>query len=248
MVASDATAGGEATFDRTIFDALPQKRFREKTAYRLVNSKFPPIDIFDDVADNEEFEALFRLQSKTNPRLLDEVGHIRLIDPERRPFGIAGCNYALGPFTHINRSGSRFSRGEFGVLYAAETMDTALAETHYHQQRYFQTQVHGLKYDRIVMRGLKLKFSGSLINICSPRIEQYGWYDADDYSAAQTFGDLIKQADRDGVWYDSVRRPGADCYALFSPHLVKSVLQTQHYEFVWNGQRIDSVVQLSAPQ
>ena len=231
--------------DSALLDALPQKRFRDKTAYRLVNSKFPPIAIFDDVADNDEFEALFRLQAKTNPRLLDEVGHIRLVRPERRPFGIAGCNYALAPFTHINRLGSRFSRGEFGVLYAADAMNTALAETHYHQQRYFQTQVRGLKYDRIVMRGLKLKFSAQLLNICSPKIERYGWYDANDYTAAQQLGDTIKQTDNDGLWYDSVRKPGTSCYALFSPHLIKSVLQTQHYEFVWNGQRIDAVVELS---
>ncbi len=228
-----------------VLDKLPQKRFRDKAAYRLVNSKFPPIAIFDDVADNTEFEALFRLQAKTNPRLLDEIGHIRLIRPERRPFGIAGCNYALAPFTHINQLGSRFSRGEFGVLYAAEQMDTALAETHYHQQRYFQTQVRGLKYDRIVMRGLKLKFSAMLFNIRSPKIEQYGWYDASDYTAAQQLGDAIKKADKDGLWYESVRKPNTSCYALFSPHLIKSVVQTQHYEFVWNGRRIDSVIQLS---
>lgn len=228
---------------------LPQKRFREKTAYRLINSKFPPIDIFDDVASNDEFEALFRLQAKTNPRLLDEVGHIRLVKPEQRPFGITGCNYALAPFTHINSLGSRFSRGEFGILYAAETMDTALAETHYHQQRYFQTQVRGLKYDRIIMRGLKLKFSATLFNICSPKIAQYGWYDALDYTAARAFGDAVKHADKDGIWYESVRKSRHSCYALFSPHLVKSVVQTQHYEFVWNGERIDAVIQLSeSPQ
>jgi hypothetical protein len=226
-------------------DKLPQKRFRDKTAYRLVNSKFPPISIFDDVADNDEFEALFRLQAKTNPRLLDEIGHIRLVKPEHRPFGIAGCNYALGPFTHINQLGSRFSRGEFGVLYAADSMDTALAETCHHQQRYFQTQIHGLKYDRIVMRGLKLKFSAALINIHTPKIEKYGWYNADDYTAARQFGNAIKKAHKDGIWYESVRKPDTSCYALFSPHLINSVVQTQHYEFVWNGRRIDAVIQLS---
>lgn len=229
----------------SVLDELSQKRFRDKTAYRLVNSKFPPISIFDDVADNAEFEALYRLQAKTNPRLLDEIGHIRIIKPERRPFGIAGCNYALAPFTHINQLGSRFSRGEFGILYAAEAMDTALAESCYHQQRYFQLQVPALKYDRIVMRGLKLKFSGSLFNICSPKIDRYGWYDANDYTAARQLGDTIKNADEDGLWYDSVRKPGTSCYALFSPHLIKAVVQTQHYEFVWNGQRIDAIVQLS---
>jgi hypothetical protein len=224
---------------------LPEQEFRDQIAYRLVNSKFPPIAIFDDVADNTEFEALFRLQAKTNPRLLDEIGHIRMVKPERRPFGITGCNYALAPFTHINQLGSRFSRGEFGVLYAAETMDTALAETCYHQQWYFQTQIRGLKYDRIVMRGLKLKFSATLINIHSPKYGQQNWYHPSDYTAAQQLGNAIKTADKDGLWYESVRKPGTSCYALFSPHVISSVLQTRHYEFVWNGHRIDAVIRLS---
>lgn len=226
-------------------DKLPEKKFRDQIAYRLVNSKFPPIDIFDDVASNDEFEALYRLQARTNPRLLDEVGHIRLIRPERRPFGITGCNYALAPFTHINRLGSRFSRGEFGVLYAAEEIETAIAETCYHQQRYFQKQLRGLKYDRIVMRGLKLTFSATLLNIRIPKIDKFGWYDPDDYTAAQQLGDAIKRADKDGLWFESVRRPSKSCYALFSPHLINSVLQTRHYELVWDGTRIDAVVKLS---
>lgn len=230
--------------DSSPLNKLPQREFRDQIAYRLVNSKFPPIAIFDDVADNAEFEALFRLQAKTNPRLLDAIGHVRMIKPERRPFGITGCNYALAPFTHINQLGSRFSRGEFGVLYAAETIDTALAETCYHQQRYFQTQVRGLKYDRIVMRGLKLKFSATLFNIHTPKIDN-SWYDANDYTAARQLGAAIKATDKDGLWYESVRKPGTSCYALFSPHLISSVVQTRHYELVWNGRRIESVMQLS---
>ncbi|HEY3697869.1 MAG TPA: RES family NAD+ phosphorylase [Spongiibacteraceae bacterium] len=226
-------------------DKLPEKKFRDQIAYRLVNSKFPPIDIFDDVASNDEFEALYRLQARTNPRLLDEVGHIRLIRPERRPFGITGCNYALAPFTHINRLGSRFSRGEFGVLYAAEEIDTAIAETCYHQQRYFQKQLRGLKYDRIVMRGLKLTFSATLLNIRTPKIDKFGWYNRDDYTAARQLGGAIKTADKDGLWFESVRKPDQSCYALFSPHLISSVLQIRHYEFVWDGTRINAVIKLS---
>ena len=32
-------------------------------AYRLVNSKFPPIALFDDVANPDEFEALYQIQA-----------------------------------------------------------------------------------------------------------------------------------------------------------------------------------------
>jgi len=225
---------------------LPVTGLQRQEAFRLINSKFPPIAIFDDVASNEDFEALYRLQSHTNPRLLNSVGQINLVPPAQRPFGIPGCNYALAPFVHLNTQGSRFSRGDFGVLYAAERMATAIAETRYHQERYLQQQLSGqLKYDRLVMRGLKLAFSAELFNIREPRVERHGWYDPDNYAPAQELGAAIRQNGRDGVLYESVRDPGFTCYALFAPNLVHSVVQTSHYEYLWDGACINAVIELS---
>lgn len=44
------------------------------SAYRLINSKFPPIGLFDDA---EEFEALYQIQALTNPRLQNDHLPIR---------------------------------------------------------------------------------------------------------------------------------------------------------------------------
>ena len=55
-------------------------------SYRLVNSKFPPIALFDDVASDEEFDALYALQALTNPRLQNEVGNLNLIPRSEIPF------------------------------------------------------------------------------------------------------------------------------------------------------------------
>lgn len=222
---------------------LPRAAFDAQVAYRLINSKFPPISLFDDVASNEEFEAVYAVQALTNPRLRQEVGDLNRVPRERRPFDIPGCSYALGPFVHVNESGSRFSAGQFGVFYAAETMATGIAETRYHQQRYFQG-VADLKYDRIQMRGLRVVFTASLLNIYSPRHDEYGWHDAEDYSSAQQLGDALKQADEHGVFYASVRDKGKPCYALFSPHLINSVVQTGHYEYQWDGKRIVNVLKI----
>ncbi|MFN3582227.1 MAG: RES family NAD+ phosphorylase, partial [Pseudomonas sp.] len=128
---------------------LPAKPVR---AYRLVNSKFPPIAIFDDVADADEFEELYALQSLTNPRMLNQAGQLELIMRSDIPFGIPGCSYATAPFTHVNPDGSRFSDGSFGVLYLADCMETAIAEVRYHQQFYW-SRVPDLRYDRFVFRG-----------------------------------------------------------------------------------------------
>ena len=58
---------------------LPLLAGEELQAYRLVNSKFPPIALFDDVADAADFEVLYQLQEMTNPRLQNEVGRLELI-------------------------------------------------------------------------------------------------------------------------------------------------------------------------
>ncbi|MED5239215.1 MAG: RES family NAD+ phosphorylase [Pseudomonadota bacterium] len=217
-------------------DALPRREFSEQTAYRLVNSKYPPIHIFDDVADQADFDALFAVQALTNPRLQQEVGQLNRVPKEERPWGIPGCNYALGPFVHVNPAGSRFSNGNVGVYYCADHINTAIAETRYHQQRYFQN-VEGLKYDRIVMCGLQTLFSAELVDI-TPASKHPGWHDADDYSPSRELGSRLRQQQLCGLHYESVRAPGQHCYALFSPAVIHSVIPSRHYEYVWDGERI----------
>ena len=166
---------------------LPTAAFLHQEAYRLVNGKYPPIHLFDDVADQADFEALYAVQALTNPRIQMQVGELHRVPPARRPWGIPGCNYALGPFVHLSPYGSRFSDGEYGVFYCAEQMATAIAETRYHQERYFRA-VQGLKFDRIVMRGLKVCFSARLRNIHDPRRDDEDWYHPEDYGSARRLG------------------------------------------------------------
>ena len=54
-----------------VIDDVARIRLGETSGCRLVNSHYPPIALFDDVADASEFDALFALQALTNPRLRD---------------------------------------------------------------------------------------------------------------------------------------------------------------------------------
>lgn len=212
-------------------------------AYRLVNSQFPPIALFDDVASADEFEVLFQIQTLTNPRLLNELGRIELIPRTEIPFGVPGCSYATAPFTHVNPAGSRFSDGRFGVLYLAASIETALAEVQHHQDVYW-ANVHGLNYERFVFRGLSCSFvdvamkDGVSISLTDPI------YDPDDYTHSHRLGAAIKNAGIPGLRYNSVRLPGNHCWALMTPKPVTSIIQTAHYEMIWNG-RITSVSQIT---
>jgi len=217
-----------------------------QTGYRLVNSAFPPVALFDDVADEDEFVQLYSLQARTNPRLQNEIGRLELIPRQQIPFGIPGCSYATAPFTHINPAGSRFSDGSYGVLYIADSISTALAEVTYHQNRYW-TQVEGLRYDRMVLRGLRCTFEEKdIINSdLLPQKEQL--LAAESYHTSHQTGRSIRAAGYPGIRYRSVRRHGGTCWGLFTPSAVRAIIQTSHYEMIWDGQQIASAHKLSKP-
>jgi len=218
-------------------NTIPQAAFFNQVAYRLIPSKYPPKSLFDDVANHDEFEILFAIQELTNPRIRNELGNLNRVPAHERPYGIRGCNYALGPFVHLNPVGSRFSNGEFGVYYAAEDVQTAIAETRHHQQNYFSA-ITGLKFDRLSMRCLKTQFTANLRDIRGDVFKAHECYNKDNYSAGQMLGAMIKTNKDSGIVYSSVRLANKTCYALFSPGVIKDVIQTTHYEYIWDGEKI----------
>lgn len=227
-------------------DELKSYAVKSQVAYRLVNSKFPPIALFDDVADAEEFDALYRVQALTNPRLQAEAGQPSLLSRDEIPFGITGCSYAVAPFTHVNPEGSRFSDGSYGVLYLADTIRTALAEVRYHQQRYWEN-IQNLKFDRFVLRGLRFEFSVARKDgLNATKLDlSHPIYSGKSYQASRRLGAEIRgRNSRVTLKYLSVRKPEAYCWALFSPANVESAKQSQHFEMVWDTQKI-SVLKLS---
>lgn len=228
-----------------MLSGLPLLEGENLQTYRLVNSKFPPIALFDDVADAADFEALYQIQAMTNPRLQNELGRLELIPREQIPFGIPGCSYATAPFTHVNPAGSRFSNGSFGVLYLADRMDTAIAEVRHHQERYW-SNVPELNYERFVFRGLACSFTDAGMRDATAVPLSEPVYDPDDYAHSHRLGSETKRASCPGLRYNSVRCPGNVCWALMTPRPVTSIIQAAHFEMIWSGQII-SVNRITTP-
>ena len=99
-----------------------------RPSYRLVPSRFPPIQLFERVADPADLEAVIAIEGLTNDRIRDEVGEIRLVAPEDRISG-PGSSPIMAAFTHVNPEGGRFTDGTFGAWYAAHDLHTAACET-----------------------------------------------------------------------------------------------------------------------
>ena len=91
------------------------------------------------------------------------------------------------------------------------------------------------------MRCLKAIFSADVVDCTS--IDEV--HHIEDYTASRVLGFQLRKNQEHGVKYNSVRNDQAICWGLFSPTFVSSIIQTKHYEFVFDGQSISSVRELA---
>jgi len=212
--------------------AIPRRKLAWRPSYRIVASRFPPVGLFDRIAAPEDLEAVFELESLTNPRLRQEWGDLSLVPPSRRISG-PGTTPIMAAFTHANPLGSRFSDGTHGVYYAARERDTAIAETVHHRQIFLRATSEPATV--LQMRCYLADVTGTLHDI------RGGWpelHDPDSYAASQAAARELRRAGSDGVVYDSVRRRGGQCVAAFYPDLVAPAVQGPHLLYHWDGERI----------
>lgn len=216
---------------------VPLSRVALRPAYRIVPSRFPPVGVFDAIADPADYDALYELESMTNPRLREELGAIGLVPPHRRISG-PGTTPVMAAFTHLNPEGSRFTPGWFGVYYCAREQATAIAETVFHRNRFLAyTQEPPCILDmRCYMGEVDAEFHD--IRGAWPEL-----HDPDSYAASQRFAVELRGRDSNGIVYDSVRAPGGTCLAAFHPDVLAAVRQGPHLQYHWDGKSIARVTE-----
>lgn len=219
-------------------DQIKKTAFIKNRCYRLIPSQFPPIHLFEDVASPDEFEALFAVQMLTNPRIQDEIGLLNLVPPDQRLYAVPGCGYIMAAFTHINPDGSRFSNGDYGVYYAADSIHTAIAETRYHKERFLSYTAEPPQ--SLAMRSLVADFSAELFDLTPLNKENEAVYALSNYKSGQSLGAQVKARQEDGIVYHSVRSDGTN-YALFKPKSLHQCQQGTHYDYIWDGIKITQV-------
>ncbi|MBF0370578.1 MAG: RES family NAD+ phosphorylase [Magnetococcales bacterium] len=218
---------------RVVLSFPDTNRFRWRKSYRIIPSRYPPIDLFEGVSPPEDWELLAELEGMTNDRLRDEIGQIHLVPPERRVGG-PGASWVMAPFTHINPHGSRFSDGSYGIYYAGKALETALRETIHHMGRFYgesNDPPHAQDFRTLIGR-----LDATLHDI---RQGYDACHDPDDYQPGWALGKQLREGGSDGLVYRSVRHPGGTCLAAFWPDVVTIPIQGPHFQYHWNGQRID---------
>jgi hypothetical protein len=209
-----------------------------RPCWRIIPTRFPPIQLFERVTEPDDLEAIYELEALTNPRLRDEVGDIGLVPPEERISG-PGTSIIMAALTHLNPEGSRFSDGTYGVLYAANDLDTAIAETKYHREQFMRATAQA--HTELDMRVYAIDLEGELHDLRGQKSVHALVYHNDNYGAGQHLGKTLRKDGSNGIAYDSVRRDGGECVAVFRPRLLSNARQERHLCYVWNGTKIVSV-------
>ncbi len=218
--------------------SLPVAEIEWRGAVRIIRSIFPPIDLFEDIADPADWPLLIAAEQKTNPRLMETIGNLDLVPADRRVSG-PGASWLMAPFTHVSPDRpSRFSDGSFGVLYVGDRFEVALLETIHHHARFMlaTTQPPGWTSQ---FREIVLEVDAELHDIRPLGAEAAAVLDPADYTASQALGIALRALGSAGIVYPSVRCPGGECAGLFYPDGAGHPVQGRHLDYHWNGERVD---------
>lgn len=82
----------------TLANEPPICRVEWDGAVRIIRSAYPPIDLFEDIADPGDWPLLLSAEQKTNPRIRTSIGNLDLVPPERRVGG-NGASYLMASST-----------------------------------------------------------------------------------------------------------------------------------------------------
>ncbi len=222
----------------------PTSSVQWKPCHRLIASRFPTVGLYDAIASPQDLDVVFAIEALTNPRVRQELGQVSLVPVADRVVG-PGATLIMAAFAHLNPSGSRFSDGQWGVYYAAESLETAVAEVSHHRAIFLaRTAEPAIDVD---MRWVQADLRNTLHNLRGKKESMSSIYDPDHYGASQAFARTLRAAGSHGIVYDSVRRPAGKCVAVFRPKALSKARTAGHIALRWDGRAISHWFEKGAP-
>ncbi len=225
----------------------PRRLVRWEKTFRMLPSRYPPIDLFERVADPADWELLAHLEGLTNDRLRDEIGDIAIVPLSERVAG-PGASPIMAAFTHIGHP-SGFTDGSYGAYYASDRFEGALSEVLYHRGEFLRRTREAKT--QVDVRTYIGRIGAELHDI------RGGWPRAHDpvsYVYSQALGRRVHDAGGNGVVFDSVRLAGAENIGVFRPSLLAAsepgkahVLQGPHVRIEWDGTRMSRYILIGDP-
>jgi hypothetical protein len=208
----------------------------EQSFYILIPSRFPPVALFERIANDDGQAAIAAIESLTNPRLRERERVLKVEDVETNNPQLQNWNHA--PFAYRNPEGTRFFGPEQPSLDLADNVQTALAISVGKRQAFLtRTAEARVSLD---MRAIARPVSGRFADFRHVHLEA-------SLEERRSVGEQALRLEADGLLYSPPERPSATCVAVLKPTALGRAIQGEHFRFVWDGKRIHSLYAFSGP-
>lgn len=202
-------------------------------AVRIVSSRRAPEELFEGIASAEEASDLLAIVAAGRPARF-EAEDVAVGE---------GAGWVMAAF--LQGGAARFNDESFGAFYAAREEATAIAETHFHYARFLAAARE--EYALIGVRVLLADIAARAADVRGRTSTLPELYDPDPahYARSQQWAAAQRAAGADGIVYDSVRRKGGECVAIFRPRLIERCRVGDRLAYEWNGRAIAASYQLT---
>ena len=220
------------------------KRLVWNRTHRIIRSRFPPIDLFEDIADPADWDAILSAEAKTNPRVNESVGNLDLVPVGRRVSG-ASASWVMAPFVHVSKDRpSRFSDGSFGVQFAGDRIKVALFETIHHHEK-FMAATHEPAGWASIFRELVGSIDTELHDVTDASAHA-AIHHPESHEESRALAIDLRNGNSNGIVYQSVRYPNGKAIAVFWPDVLGVPVQGQHFSYHWDGSRVSRIRNLTS--
>ena len=199
--------------------------------YRLIPSRFPPIDVYERLGAPVLGAAAKRLEALTNPRLA------ALGRQEATPNGDGASrspryqNWNHAPFAYKGPEGSWLLPPAYGALELALDEPSALLLALVRREAFLaRTGEPAIALD---MRMLVTEVDGEFADLrCEPPASR---------EERWALGEQLRKGGVVGALHARVEVPGGVFLSVFDGGVLGGSTQAAHYRFSWNGERIRDV-------
>ena len=215
-------------------------RLEAQKYYRIVRAIYPQIRLIEYVANPTDWDSVAKAYANEYPSFSNVAVNLLNV-PHARRVGGPGSSYVMAPFLFNSPDyPSRFTDGKYGVFYAGNSEEVALAESIHHYSN--------LMLDSTSGSGWSMDFQ-LLVGSISSRLHDVDAVpdalDPIDYRLSQRLGMELRNAGSDGLTWTSVRSSGGKCIGVFWPDVVSIPVLSTRYRYHWNGSQVDLIENLN---
>ena len=207
----------------------------DEAYHRLIPSRSPPVPLYERLGTLEIQKAAEALELLTNPRVQAMARMPKA--PVTATSANRSQNWNLAPFAYPTPEGTTFCNPAYKVLDLVKGVRPALAIAVQRREAFLSsTSEPAISLEmRVIMHPVKGKFA----DLTALKFE-------DDQARRWAIGAEIYESDAQGIVYHRPELPGVRAVTVFDGGVLGRAVQSEHYRFVWDGERVTTIGNFSS--